>query len=59
MFMNNTYASEHVGYLEKYISTGEKNVIGAAGRNLPGKKRNGTAVALSIKVEEQFINEER
>ena len=57
--MNNTYAADHSGYLEKYISTGEKNIIDGAGRNLPGKRRNGTAVPLSITVEEQFINEER
>ncbi|KAJ3090546.1 hypothetical protein HK102_003406 [Quaeritorhiza haematococci] len=59
MMMPEVYAASHATFLRRYIDTGERRVIGREGRNVPGKKKNGTEFPISLKVDEMFIENER
>ncbi|KAJ3090545.1 hypothetical protein HK102_003405 [Quaeritorhiza haematococci] len=59
MLMPDTYAAAHENFLRRYIDTGEKRVIGTEGRNLPAKKKGGIEFPISLKVEEEFVDDER
>ncbi|MGZ5826247.1 MAG: two-component system sensor histidine kinase NtrB, partial [Croceibacterium sp.] len=48
----------HDGYLERYISTGERRIIGI-GRLVTGRRRDGTTFPMELSVGEARIGEER
>jgi two-component system sensor kinase FixL len=48
----------HDGYLERYVKTGEKRIIGI-GRLVTGRRRDGTTFPMELAVGEAAIGEER
>lgn len=58
MLMPAPYTKEHDGYLHNYLTTGEKKVIGI-GREVMGKRKDGSTFDMELSVSEMRINEER
>ena len=56
--MPDPYRSEHDGYLQRYLATGEKHVIGG-GREVPGVRRDGTTFQAELTVSEIKLNNRR
>jgi PAS domain S-box-containing protein len=52
------YRDEHDGYLARYVSTGQKKIIGI-GREVVGLRRDGTTFPMDLSVAEARIGEER
>src|SRR4029078_1524693 len=48
----------HDGYLERYLKTGEKRIIGI-GRLVTGRRRDGTTFPMELSVGEARIGDER
>jgi hypothetical protein len=59
MLMPDQFAAGHDGYLKRYRDTGEARVIGTAGRNVPGKRKDGSTFPAALTVEELFADGER
>lgn len=55
MLMPEPYATEHDSYLFKYLSTGQKKVIGI-GREVSGKRKDGSIFAMELAVSEMEAN---
>jgi len=55
MLMPEPYRSEHNSYLQRYLTTGERKIIGAS-RELQGRKRDGTLFPLEASVSETRIH---
>jgi PAS domain S-box-containing protein len=58
ILMPENYAEAHDGYLEKYVQTGEKHIIGV-GREVPGLRRDGTEFPMQLFVGEMIVGEQR
>jgi two-component system, LuxR family, sensor kinase FixL len=58
VLMPSPYHEEHDGYMSRYLTTGEKKIIGI-GREVKGLRRDGTTFPLRLSVGEMNVNGER
>ena len=58
MLMPSPYHAEHDGYIKHYLDTGEKRIIGI-GREVQGRRKNGTTFAMYLSVGEGMFHEHR
>ncbi|KKM82447.1 hypothetical protein LCGC14_1319570, partial [marine sediment metagenome] len=59
MLMPEPHRSEHDGRLSHYKETGEGGVVGKAGREVPGKRKDGSIVPIELGVSEVRVADER
>ncbi|MBI4888040.1 MAG: PAS domain S-box protein [Acidobacteria bacterium] len=58
ILMPSPYHEQHDGYLSRYLGTGEARIIGI-GRDVTGRKRDGTVFPLHLSVGEMSVGGER
>jgi len=58
MLMPEPYKGQHDGYINNYLTTNEKHIIGI-GRQVEGQRRDGTRFALDLAVSEIEVGGER
>jgi PAS domain S-box-containing protein len=58
MLMPSPHHEEHDAYLERYLATGEARIIGI-GREVTGRRRDGTLFPVQLSVQEMRIGGER
>lgn len=58
MLMHEPYRGEHDGHLERYRTSGVKNVIGSV-REVPGRRKDGTHFPLKLTISEVIFGEQR
>ena len=58
MLMPSPYQDEHDGYLDRYLETDEKRIIGI-GREVTGLRKNGTTFPLHLTVSEMTVGGRR
>src|SRR5262245_35216977 len=58
ILMPSPYREEHDGYIARYLTTGDRRIIGI-GREVSGKRRDGTVFAVRLSVGEISVNGER
>jgi PAS domain S-box-containing protein len=52
------YRDEHAAYLDRYVETGDKRIIGI-GREVRGKRKDGSTFPLYLAVSEGFVAQQR
>lgn len=58
LLMPSPYHEEHDGYIARYLKTGDRRIIGI-GREVTGKRRDGTLFPVHLSVGEISVNGER
>lgn len=58
VLMPEPYQAEHDGYLSRHLTTGEQRIIGK-GREVQGRRRDGTTFPLHLSVGKMTVNGER
>jgi two-component system, LuxR family, sensor kinase FixL len=58
MLMPQPYQKEHDGYMQRYLTTGEKRIIGI-GREVIGLRRDGTEFPIDLSVGQGHVDERR
>jgi two-component system sensor kinase FixL len=58
LLMPSPYREEHDGYIHHYLETGEKRIIGI-GREVSGRRRDGTVFPVHLSVGEFMVDNER
>src|SRR5262245_2123003 len=58
ILMPSPYHEEHDAYMSRYLTTGERRIIGI-GREVSGKRRDGTVFPVRLSVGELSVNGER
>ena len=58
MLMPNPVKMAHDQYIQNYVKTGERKIIGVQ-RELQGKRKDGTAITIELTVAEWFSGDER
>ena len=58
MLMPSPYQREHDSYIKRYLTSGEPKIIGI-GRELEGKRKNGTNFPIWLAIAEFFVGERR
>ena len=58
ILMPSPYREAHDGYLQRYLSTGEKRIIGI-GRVVEGKRKDGTVFPMELAVDEVRLEDRR
>jgi PAS domain S-box-containing protein len=58
MLMPMPFQDEHDRYITNYLKTGEKKIIGI-GREVPGRRKDGSTFPMEIAVSEIFVGESR
>jgi two-component system sensor kinase FixL len=58
ILMPSPHHEQHDGYLERYLATGEAKIVGI-GREVAGRRRDGTVFPVQLSVREMRINGER
>ncbi|OGS90111.1 MAG: hypothetical protein A2Z95_08430 [Gallionellales bacterium GWA2_60_18] len=59
MLMPEPYCSQHDGFLERYRTTGEAHLIGKKGRELDGRRKDGSTFPLELAVSEMWLGDKR
>jgi len=58
MLMPEPYDKEHDGFIRRYLQSGEKRIIGI-GREVVGKRKDGTVFPITLSVSEFFLGDRR
>lgn len=58
ILMPSPYHEEHDGYLARYLATGDRHIIGI-GREVTGRRRDGSVFPVHLAVAEMSVNGER
>ena len=58
MLMPSPYQEEHDGYIDRYLATGQKKIIGI-GREVVGLRKDGTTFPMDLSVAEARVGGER
>ncbi|HXV84105.1 MAG TPA: PAS domain S-box protein, partial [Candidatus Binatia bacterium] len=58
MFMPDPYQSAHDSYISNYLRTGQRKIIGA-GREVQGRRKDGTTFPLDLAVSETHVGDKR
>lgn len=56
LLMPEPHASEHDGYIRRYLDTGQPHVIGMSGRRLTGRRKDGSAFPIDLSVSEVHLS---